>query len=172
MVTNNTSLVGMNCASIYAASISAQLFAKPFQLVPRTIWTLIVFVCILLLGIPGRDHLLIVLTNFIPLLGYWNTSLFVILAAEHYLFRGGNLANYDLDAWNTPARMPIGVAGLTAFLCGAAGWILGMTQTYYVGALAKLIGDSGGDIANELALVFTVISYIPLRQLELKYIGR
>jgi purine-cytosine permease-like protein len=162
----------MICVSIYAASISAQLFAKPFQLVPRTIWTLIVFVCILLIGIAGRDHLLVVLTNFIALLGYWNTSFFVILAAEHYLFRGGNLANYDLDAWNIPAKMPIGIAGLTAFLCGAAGWILGMAQTYYVGPLANLIGDGGGDIANELALVFTVISYLPLRKLELKYIGR
>lgn len=162
----------MNCIALYAASISAQLFAKPFQHVPRTIWTLIVFVCILLLGIAGRDRLLVVLTNFLSPMGYWNTSFFVILAAEHYLFRGGNLANYDLEAWNTPAKMPIGVAGLMAYLCGAAGWILGMAQTYYVGALAKLIGDRGGDIANELALVFTTISYIPLRQLELRYIGR
>lgn len=113
-----------------------------------------------------------VLENFLSLLGYWNTSFFVILFCEHYVFRGGNVANYDLDAWNTPSRMPIGFAGLTAFLCGAAGWIVGMVETYYVGAIAKLIGADGGDIANELALVFTSLSYIPLRKLELKYIGR
>lgn len=162
----------MNCIAIYAGSISAQLFAKPFQLVPRAIWTLIVFICILLLGLAGRDHLLAVLSNFLSLLGYWNTSFFVILFTEHYLFRGGNFANYDLDAWNTPSRMPIGLAGLTAFLCGAAGWIVGMVETYYTGAIARMIGDDGGDVGNELALVFTIVSYTPLRKLELKYIGR
>ncbi|KAL1982088.1 hypothetical protein VTN96DRAFT_1743 [Rasamsonia emersonii] len=164
--------IGMNCIAIYAGSISAQLFAKPFQLVPRAIWTLIVFICILLLGLAGRDHLLAVLSNFLSLLGYWNTSFFVILFTEHYLFRGGNFANYDLDAWNTPSRMPIGLAGLTAFLCGAAGWIVGMVETYYTGAIARMIGDDGGDVGNELALVFTIVSYTPLRKLELKYIGR
>ncbi|PYH46394.1 putative nucleoside transporter [Aspergillus saccharolyticus JOP 1030-1] len=164
--------VGMNCINIYAASISAQLFAPPFRKVPRTIWTVIVFGCIIAIGIAGRDHLLTVLNNFLSLLGYWNTSFFVILFCEHYLFRGGSLANYDLDAWDTPSRMPVGFAGLTSFLCGAAGWIVGMDETYYVGAMAKLIGEDGGDIANELALVFTTISFIPLRWLELKYVGR
>jgi purine-cytosine permease-like protein len=164
--------VGTNCIAIYAASISAQLFAKPFQRVPRVIWTLIVFVGILLLGIAGRDHLLAVLNNFLSLLGYWNTSFFVILFSEHYIFREGNLAHYDLDAWNVPSKMPIGIAALGAFLCGAAGWIVGMSETYYTGAVARLIGDAGGDVANELALVFTTVSFIPLRMLEVKYVGR
>ncbi|KAE8147391.1 permease for cytosine/purines, uracil, thiamine, allantoin-domain-containing protein [Aspergillus avenaceus] len=164
--------IGVNCIAIYSGALSAQLFAKPFERVPRVVWSTIVFGCILALGIAGRDHLLDVLENFLSLLGYWNTSFFVILFSEHYVFRGGKVANYDLDAWNTPSKMPIGIAGLTAFLCGAAGWIVGMVETYYVGALARLIGESGGDIANELALVFTSVSYIPLRKLELKYIGR
>lgn len=68
--------------------------------------------------------------------------------------------------------MPVGYAGLTAFLCGAAGWIVGMVETYYVGVLATKIGRDGGDVANELALVFTGFTYYPLRKLELKYVGR
>ncbi|GIJ99102.1 hypothetical protein Aspvir_001228 [Aspergillus viridinutans] len=164
--------IGVNCIAIYSGALSAQLFAKPFAKVPRIVWSFIVFVCILLLGIAGRDHLLDVLENFLSLLGYWNTSFFVILFTEHYLFRGGSLSNYDLDAWNTPSRMPVGYAGLTAFLCGAAGWIVGMVETYYVGAIAKMIGQDGGDVANELAFVFTSVAYIPLRKLELKYVGR
>ncbi|KAB8072236.1 permease for cytosine/purines, uracil, thiamine, allantoin-domain-containing protein [Aspergillus leporis] len=164
--------IGVNCIAIYSGALSAQLFAKPFEKVPRVVWSTLVFGGILALGIAGRDHLLDVLENFLSLLGYWNTSFFVILFSEHYLFRGGNVANYDLDAWDTPSKMPIGLAGLTAFLCGAAGWIVGMVETYYVGAIARLIGANGGDIANELALIFTSVSYIPLRKLELKYIGR
>ncbi|KAJ6049457.1 uncharacterized protein N7446_007212 [Penicillium canescens] len=164
--------IGVNVIAIYSGALSAQLFATPCAKVPRVIWSFLVFACVLVLGIAGRNQLLAVLENFLSLLGYWNTSFFAILFIEHYYFRKGNLANYDLDAWNTPARMPIGYAGLAAFLCGAAGWIVGMVETYYVGALATMIGDSGGDIANELALVFTSVSYLPLRMLELKYVGR
>ncbi|KAI9926772.1 hypothetical protein ASPWEDRAFT_143114 [Aspergillus wentii DTO 134E9] len=164
--------IGVNCIAIYSGALSAQLFAKPFAKVPRVIWSTLVFICILLIGIAGRDYLLDVLENFLSLLGYWNTSFFVIVFTEHYLFRGGNLANYDLDAWNTPSKMPVGYAGLTAFLCGAAGWIVGMVETYYIGAVAAMIGADGGDVANQLAFVFTSGSFIPLRKLELKYVGR
>ena len=82
------------------------------------------------------------------------------------------MANYDLEGWNTPSRLPIGFAGLTAFLLGIVGAILGMVETYYVGVIAKKIGADGGDIGNELAFVFTVVSYPILRKLELKYVGR
>lgn len=68
--------------------------------------------------------------------------------------------------------MPVGYAGLAAFLCGAAGWIVGTVETYYVGALAKMIGQNGGDIANELALIFSMLSYLPIRKWELWYVER
>ena len=167
-----TFIVGMNCIAIYSAALSIQQFARPLQAVPRAFWTLIVFVGILLLGIAGRNHLLDVLENFLALLGYWNTAFFVIVFTEHYLFREGSLENYDLTAWNTPSKMPLGLAGLVAFLLGIVGCVLGMVQTWYVGVIAKMIGDSGGDIGNQLAFVFTLVSFVPLRWLEMKYIGR
>ncbi|CAG8225709.1 unnamed protein product [Penicillium salamii] len=164
--------IGVNVIAIYSGALSAQLFAPPCAKVPRAIWSFLVFAGVLALGIAGRNKLLDVLENFLSLLGYWNTSFFAILFIEHYYFRKGSLANYDLDAWNDSSRMPVGYAGLGAFLCGAAGWIVGMVETYYVGALANMIGKDGGDIANELALVFSSVSYLPMRKLELRYVGR
>ncbi|CAI7583973.1 unnamed protein product [Penicillium bialowiezense] len=164
--------IGVNVIAIYSGALSAQLFAPPCAKVPRVIWSFLVFAGVLALGIAGRNKLLDVLENFLSLLGYWNTSFFAILFIEHYYFRKGSLANYDLDAWNDSSRMPVGYAGLGAFLCGAAGWIVGMVETYYVGALANMIGKDGGDIANELALVFSSLSYLPIRKLELRYVGR
>lgn len=165
--------IGMNCIAIYSAALSIQQFARPLSVVPRFMWTLIVFVGILLIGLAGRNHLLAVLQNFLSLLGYWNTSFFVILFVEHYMFRKGSQGYqlYDLEAWNDPAKMPIGIAGLISFLCGIAGCVLGMVQTWYTGPIAKLI-SGGGDIGNQLAFAFTLISYIPLRILEWKYIGK
>lgn len=160
--------IGINCIAIYSGALSIQLFARPLQVVPRALWTLIMFVGIILLGVAGRNHLLSVLENFLALLGYWNTAFFVILFTEHYLFRKGKIENYNLEVWNTESKMPIGIAGLVAFLLGIVGCILGMVQTWYVGVISRKIGDTGGDIGNQLAFLFTLIAYIPLRAWERK----
>lgn len=160
------SAIGVNCIAIYSAALSIQLFARPLQVVPRALWTIIIFVGILLLGVAGRNHLLAVLQNFLSLLGYWNTAFFVILFTEHYLFRKGSLDNYNIEVWNTESKMPIGIAGLVAFLLGIVGCILGMVQTWYVGVIAAMIGETGGDIGNQLAFTFTLMSYVPLRYWE------
>jgi NCS1 nucleoside transporter family len=163
--------IGNGCIAIYSGALSIQQFARPLMVVPRTIWTLLVLAGVLLLGLVGRDHLLEILQNFLSLLGYWNTSFFVILFTEHYLFRKGDYARYDLDAWNTLRYMPIGFAGIFAFGMGVAGWILGMSETWYTGVIARLIGE-GGDIGNELSFLFTIVSFAPARWLEYKIVGR
>lgn len=104
--------------------------------------------------------------------GYINTAYFVIVFVEHYVFRKGTIDNYNLEAWNTRALMPVGFAGGTAFLIGVVGAVLGMVQTDYVGVISSKIGDYGGDIGNELGLMFTLLAYLPLRYLEYKYVGR
>lgn len=167
--------IGMNCIAIYAGALSIQQFAQPLSLIPRFIWTFIVFIAIILIGIAGRNHLLTVLQNFLSLLGYWNTSLFVILFIEHYWFRNGwsaGVRNYDLEAWNTASKMPVGIAGLTAFAAGVAGAVVGMDESWWIGPVAKMLGDEGGDVGNELSFVFTLVTFVPVRYLELKYVGR
>ncbi|KAI1149898.1 permease for cytosine/purines, uracil, thiamine, allantoin-domain-containing protein [Nemania diffusa] len=164
--------INVNVVSIYSAAIACQQFARPCARVPRFIWTLACFVLVLALALGGREQLNSYLQNFLSLLGYWSTSYFVILFIEHYVFRKGNFDNYDLDAWNDPARLPIGLGALAAFLIGVVGWILGMVETWYVGPIGKLIGSGGGDVANELTFVFTLLTYIPARYLELKVFGR
>jgi len=166
--------IGTNCIAIYSGALSIQQFAQPLALIPRFLWTLIVFVAILVIGIAGRNHLLAVLQNFLSLLGYWNTSFFVILFTEHYFFRNGwnGFGNYDLEAWNTASKLPIGIAGISAFLAGIAGAVVGMDETWWVGPVARKIGDHGGDVGNELALVMTLVTYVPVRMLELKFVGR
>lgn len=164
--------IGMNCIAIYSGALSIQQFARPLQAVPRFFWTLLMFVGILLIGLVGRQHLLTVLENFLSLLGYWNTAFFVVVFVEHYLFRKGDMRNYDLDAWNDRDRMPVGYAGGLAFALGIVGCVLGMSETWYIGVVAAKFGGYGGDLGNQLALVFTLVSFVPLRFLERKYTGR
>ncbi|RMY94434.1 hypothetical protein D0861_01340 [Hortaea werneckii] len=162
-------LSGINCN---IAAISCQQFARPFARMPRFVWTILCFGVIVALSLAGRKQLQAYLENFLSMLGYWCTSYFVILFCEHYIFRKGNFANYDLEGWNDPKRLPVGVAAFCAFALGVVMWIMGLVQTWYVGPVGARIGSSGGDVANELTLAVTAIAYVPFRYLELKYIGR
>ncbi|KAK8092409.1 uncharacterized protein PG998_014894 [Apiospora kogelbergensis] len=164
--------INVNVISIYSAAISCQQISRPFARVPRYAWTLACFAAILGLALGGREQLNAYLQNFLSLLGYWCTSYFVVMFVEHWVYRRGDFANYDLDAWNDPARLPLGLAALAAFLLGVVAWIMGMVETWYVGPLGRLIGASGGDVANEFAFVVTLVTYLPARYLELKIVGR
>jgi NCS1 nucleoside transporter family len=161
--------INVNVISIYSAAISFQQLARPFALVPRFVWTLFCFACILALAVGGREQLNTYLQDFLSLLGYWCTSYGVIVFEEHVIFRKRNFANYDLEGWNDPARLPHGIAAAVAFSLGVVAWCMGMDETWFVGPLAKLIGDYGGDVANEFCLVVTAVTYLPARYYELKY---
>lgn len=164
--------INTNVISIYSASLSFQQLARPLASIPRFIWTLVSFACILALAVGGREQLNTYLQNFLSLLGYWCTSYGIILFEEHFIFRKGRFENYDLEAWNDPARLPLGVGAAVAFGLGVVSWCMGMNQTWFRAPLAKFIGSGGGDVANELTFLVTALGYLPARYLELRFVGR
>ncbi|KAL6817193.1 permease for cytosine/purines, uracil, thiamine, allantoin domain-containing protein [Trichoderma sp. SZMC 28015] len=164
--------INTNIMTLYSGAISFQQMARPLAKIPRFIWTIMCFAVVLALAVAGRQKLNIYLQDFLSLLGYWCTSYFVILMLEHTLFRKRDFANYDLDGWNDPTRLPIGLAASMAFLLGVVAWCMGMVETWFVGPVGGLIGEFGGDLANEMTFVVTFITYIPARYIELKYFGR
>lgn len=92
---------------------------------------------------------------------------------EHFVFRKG-FGGYDVDDHDKPHKLPHGFAAIFSFCCGAVGAILGMSQTWYVGVIAKHAGELpyGGDVGIELAWLFTFVAYIITRPIELKYFKR
>ncbi|KAH8700462.1 permease for cytosine/purines, uracil, thiamine, allantoin-domain-containing protein [Talaromyces proteolyticus] len=164
--------INTNIISLYSSAISFQQLARPFAKIPRLIWTVFCFVIVLALALGGRQQLNAYLQNFLGILGYWCTSYFAIVLMEHFVFRGGDFSNYDLEAWNDSNALPVGIAASAAFLIGIVAWCMGMVQTWYMGPLGKLIGTNGGDVANELTFLVTVVVFIPARWLEKKAIGR
>jgi hypothetical protein len=42
----------------------------------------------------------------------------------------------------------------------------------YIGPLGGLIGEFGGDVANQMTFVVTLLTYMPARYFELSYLGR
>ncbi|WFD28993.1 hypothetical protein MNAN1_004012 [Malassezia nana] len=166
------SSISINILNTYSAALSIQQISPPLARIPRFLWSIVLFGIILALGLAGRETLNSYLQNFLSLLGYWCTSYVLIILMEHVFVRKANFANYDLESWNTRQGLPHGIAASITFLVGVVCWVMGMSETWYIGPLAGLFGGSGGDISNEFTLVFTCIAYLPLRLLELKWFGK
>lgn len=48
----------------------------------------------------------------------------------------------------------------------------GMSQVWYIGPLAKLVGEYGGDMGNYVGFAFAALVYAPLRWFEVRKFGR
>ena len=86
---------------------------------------------------------------------------------EHFYFRKGDFALYDLQSWNVPSMLPQGAAALTASLLSFALVIPSMDQVWYRGPIARTTGDIG----IEMAIAVTALFYVPLRHLEKRWKG-
>ena len=74
--------------------------------------------------------------------------------------------------WDKPDKLPIGLAALAAFCVGWVGAVLCMAQVYFIGPIAKQVGDDGADMGNYVGFAWTALVYPPLRYFELKKFGR
>ncbi|KAI8066400.1 permease for cytosine/purines, uracil, thiamine, allantoin-domain-containing protein [Gongronella butleri] len=171
MVVLSLSVIANNVPNTYSAALSIQALGKPFQRIPRFLWTVLVAILYTVAGIAGRESFSAILSNLLSILSYWVAFFAVIVAEEHFIFRRND--GYNLDDYATPSKLPKGYAAIFAGCCGVAGAVVGMAQVYYTGPIAKLIGDEfGADLGFELAAGFAAITYPPLRYLEKKHYGR
>ena len=166
------SSVGLNLMNTYSGTLSVQQISPILGKIPRFLWSVVFFGVIIALGLAGRRQLSAYLENFLDVIGYWSTSYVLIIFMEHVFVRKANFANYNLTDWNNPKNLPHGIAAIITFLVGVVCWVMGMSETWYVGPLARLFDGMGGDVANEFTLVFTCVAYLPLRFLELRIFGK
>ncbi|KAG2181940.1 hypothetical protein INT43_006865 [Umbelopsis isabellina] len=173
MVVLSLSVIANNVPNTYSAALSIQALGKPFQRVPRFLWTVLVFIIYTVAGVAGRESFSAILSNLMSILSYWTAFFIVVVAEEHFLFRRPSQGGYNLEDYATPSKLPPGYAGIFAGACGIVGAVVGMAQVYYTGPIAKLIGDAaGGDLGFELAGIFAAIVYPPARWLERRHFGR
>lgn len=154
----------------YSAALGCQVMGRYGKAVPRYVWACVVVVVYLVCALVGRNNLFDIFSNFLALMGYWIEIFICIVLEEHLIFR--REIGFDWTAWEDKKRLPVGIAALIAFLLGWMGAILGMYQAWYVGKLAILVGDYGADLGVWVGCGFTLISFPPLRYLELKRFGR
>lgn len=169
------SVIGNNIPNTYSTGLSIQALGRPFAIIPRFFWVFLAFVVYTVAGVAGREHFSAILSNFLSILSYWTAFFIVIVAEEHFIFRrkNGPLGGYNLDDYDTPSKLLLGIAGILAMCFGIAGAVVGMSEVWYTGPLGKMAGAAyGADLGFELAAAFSAVTYPPLRALEIKLIGR
>ncbi|KAK0255508.1 Vitamin B6 transporter [Friedmanniomyces endolithicus] len=165
-------LVANLVAPTYSSGVDFQVLGRVFERVPRVVWNTVGVAIYTVCAIAGREHLAAIFTNFLALMGYWVSIWIAIVLEEHLIFRKWRQVGWNWDAWNDRRKLPVGIAALVAFLVGWAGAILCMAQVWYIGPLAALVGEYGGDMGNYVGFTWAGLVYPPLRWLELRKFGR
>ncbi|CCD25249.1 cytosine permease NDAI_0E04320 [Naumovozyma dairenensis CBS 421] len=165
------STIANNIPNMYTIALSVQAFWEPLAKIPRALWSVAGNATALGIAIPACYYFESFLEKFMNTIAYYAAIYICLSCAEHFVFRR-SIKAYNVEDWNDPSKLPVGIAGCAGLIVGAFGVALGMCQSYWVGEIARLIGKSGGDIGFELGGGWAFITYVVVRFLELKYIGR
>ncbi|KAJ5748560.1 uncharacterized protein N7511_010256 [Penicillium nucicola] len=163
-------LIANTVAPTYSAGIDFQILGRYAEMVPRVIWNTIAVIIYVVCALVGRSHLSEIFTNFLALMGYWVAIWIAIILEERFIFR--LRTGYNWAVWRDPSKLPIGVAALIAFIVGWVGAVLCMAQVWYIGPLAKLVGQYGADMGTYVGFSWAALVYPPLRYIELHFMGR
>lgn len=170
------STVACNIPNIYSLSLSAQVIAPIFSRIPRFLYTVIGTAVYTLLAIVAASQFNDTLTSIMGISAYWTAIFVVIVLEDHLLFRRCSFENYNFDIWNSSKLLPISLAAILSTIIGIVGIILGMSQAWFNGPIAKAIaGDTdiqGADIGFEVGFIFTAVTFPLFRLIELHFIRR
>ncbi|KIW56029.1 hypothetical protein PV05_04729 [Exophiala xenobiotica] len=162
-------LIANNIPGTYSAALCFQLLGRWFRRVPRWFWVIVSVIIYTVCACAGRNQLFAIFEDFLALMGYWTIMWCTMTLEEEHIFR--RKIGYNWSDWNKPSKLPLGVAAFTAFCIGWVGAVLCMYQVYFIGPIAKMVGD-GIDLGFPVAAAWTGLCYPPLRWLELKYLKR
>ncbi|CAF1227872.1 unnamed protein product [Rotaria sp. Silwood1] len=170
------SIVACNIPNLYSLSLSTQVIAPIFSRIPRFLYTVIGTAAYVLLAIVAASKFNGALTSVMGISSYWSAIFMVIVFEDHILFRRCSFRNYNFSIWNSSKLLPISLAAILSALVGVAGIILGMSQIWFSGPIAKAIAEDtdieGADIGFEAGFIFTAAAFPLFRLIELDFIRR
>ncbi|KAH8553659.1 NCS1 family nucleobase:cation symporter-1 [Umbelopsis sp. PMI_123] len=163
-------IIACNVPNGYSVALSFQTISTTLVKIPQWAWTIVGCIVYTIIACFGANHFSDILENFLLILAYYAAPYTMVIIIEHGVFRRDGI--YNVEDWNNQKKLPIGVAAVGAVLIGFAFAMLGMNQVWFVGPFAKKIGEYGGDIGFELAIAFSTLSYLVLRPIERRLVGR
>lgn len=86
------SLITNNTINTYSSALSVQLLDNLcYRYLPRWFIAIIIFAITLVCSLVGKNHFSEILSNFLPMLGYWISIYFILLIEENLIFRSTRL---------------------------------------------------------------------------------
>lgn len=161
-------VVANSVPGTYSSSLGCQTMGRYGKAVPRWVWSSVLVLIQLVLGLAGRQSLFDIYSNFVALMGYWIEFMVCICLEEQLIFHRNR--GWDWAQWENKKYLPQGWAALASFIVGWVGAVIGMSQAWYVGPVSELA--AGADLGMWIGFGMTMVTYPPLRCIELRYIGR
>jgi len=161
-------LLGNLAATSYSITLNFQMLVPVLFKVPRYLFSILLIAIIIPVSIKAAVDFFVNMENFLALIGYWSSAFLGVVLAEHFVFRKGDVGNYDVDAWNDAKQLPWGAAALAASALCFAVVVPSMAQVWWTGPIA----EKTGDIGFELAFVVAGLLYLPFRYAERRWCGR
>ncbi|KAF5351146.1 hypothetical protein D9756_008253 [Leucocoprinus leucothites] len=157
------------CApTMYTFGMSFMAIAPFFAKIPRYVYITISEAILIPVAIIGATRFYATLVNVLSVIGYWSTAFAGIVLTEHFIFRRNSFSRYLTEYWDTPTKLPLGLAALFSFL-GAFGIIIPcMSQVFYEGPIARA---GSGDIGVIVGFLAAVGLYLVLRSVEKRFTG-
>ncbi|KAJ6437231.1 purine-cytosine permease [Purpureocillium lavendulum] len=162
------SIVANNCPNIYSVSLTLMILGRSTARVYRWVWVILGSCAYVAIAIPGYSSFEDVLESFMHIIGYWIACYSGVALCDHVVFKR-SFSQYDPSIYDKPRQLPLGISAVVAFVLGIVGMVLGMSQPWYTGPVAKA---ASGDLGFELAFCFAAISYAAMRPFELKVFHR
>ncbi|EGG00647.1 uncharacterized protein MELLADRAFT_39584 [Melampsora larici-populina 98AG31] len=143
----------------YSLALTVQTFGRRIAAIPRPLITMAGTAVIVTAALIGQAQFEAFLDTFLVFVGYWAMIFGVIVAQEHIIFRRSHWSNYAFEDVNNSKLLPPGFASGFALVCGIVGAILGMSQKWFTGPIARLLGPekSGVDLGFQVSLIFTTM---------------
>jgi purine-cytosine permease-like protein len=155
---------------MYSITLNLQMLVPWLFRVPRVVFSMVITAIVIGVAVEAAKSFFVNLENFLGVIGYWSAAFIGIMLVEHLLFRRGSFVPYvkDEEAWDDVAKLPWGVAAISAGISCLGLVVPGMAQTWFTGP----IGKKTGDIGFEVAFAVATLVYVPLRFAERKISGR
>lgn len=102
------SLITNNILNTYSAALNAQLLdTRIYRYIPRWLIVIVIFAITLVCSLLGKDHFSSILSNFLPMLGYWVSIYFILLLEENTFFRSTHLVKlFKGELYGVPLPFP------------------------------------------------------------------
>lgn len=157
-------LPAQSATSMYSFGVSFMSISFIFTKIPRYVYPVVATAIVIPVSIVGATTFFQTFQEVINLIGYWSISYAAVVLVEHFVFRRYTFSKYKTEFWQTPSKLPLGVAGVTAFGLSFALIVPSMDQPWHTGQFAA---RGTGDIGLITGFFSAASFYLILRPLEM-----